>query len=350
MSAVKPILGIIGGGQLGSMLASAAKKINIKTVVISDDETAPAKNFCDKFIYAKYNNENKIDEFVQASNIVTFEFENIPYETLKKISQIRSVFPDPSINKIVQNRYTEKNFVNKIGIKTTKFTLIKKKEDLLNNKDLLPGILKTCTLGYDGKGQYKINSLNEISNLNIDFNNEYILEKIITLKKEISIIITRFKNNTYQAYEPIENFHQDQILKNSKIPAQIDQIIFDQSISWAKKISEKLNYIGTMCVEYFIDQNNILYVNEIAPRVHNSGHLTINAYNISQFENHVRAVCQLDKVELKKISNAEMINVIGKEITNYQNKKFSKNEFFFDYLKETIKDKRKMGHLTILKD
>ena len=105
-----------------------------------------------------------------------------------------------------------------------------------------------------------------------------------------------------------------------------------------------------MCVEYFIDQNNILYVNEIAPRVHNSGHLTINAYNISQFENHVRAVCQLDKVELKKISNAEMINVIGKEITNYQNKKFSKNEFFFDYLKETIKDKRKMGHLTILKD
>jgi len=350
MSTVKPILGIIGGGQLGSMLASAAKKINIKTVVISDDEAAPAKNFCDKFIYANYNDKNKIDEFIQASNIVTFEFENIPYETLKKISQIRSVFPDPSINKIVQNRYTEKNFVNKIGIKTTKFTLIKKKEDLLNNKDLLPGILKTCTLGYDGKGQYKINSLNEISNLNIDFNNEYILEKIITLKKEISIIITRFKNNTYQAYEPIENFHQDQILKNSKIPAQIDQIIFDQSISWAKKISEKLNYIGTMCVEYFIDQNNILYVNEIAPRVHNSGHLTINAYNISQFENHVRAVCQLDKVELKKISNAEMINVIGKEITNYQNKKFSKNEFFFDYLKETIKDKRKMGHLTILKD
>ena len=350
MSAVKPILGIIGGGQLGSMLASAAKKINIKTVVISDDEAAPAKNFCDKFIYAKYNNEDKIDEFVQASNIVTFEFENIPYETLKKISQIRSVFPDPNINKIVQNRYTEKNFVNKIGIKTTKFTLIKKKEDLLNNKDLLPGILKTCTLGYDGKGQYKINSLNEISNLNIDFNNEYILEKIITLKKEISIIITRFKNNTYQAYEPIENIHQDQILKNSKIPAQIDQLTFDQSISWAKKISEKLNYIGTMCVEYFIDQNNILYVNEIAPRVHNSGHLTINAYNISQFENHVRAACQLDKIELKKISNAKMINIIGKEITNYQNKKFSKNEFFFDYLKETIKDKRKMGHLTILKD
>ena len=350
MSAVKPILGIIGGGQLGSMLASAAQKINIKTVVISDDEAAPAKNFCDKFIYAKYNHENKIDEFIQASNIVTFEFENIPYAILKKISQKRPVFPDPSINKIIQNRYTEKNFINEIGIKTTKFTLIKKKEDLLNNKDLLPGILKTCTLGYDGKGQYKINSLNELSNLNIDFNNEYILEKIITLKKEISIIITRFKNNTYQAYEPIENIHQDQILKSSKIPAQIDQLTFDQSISWAKKISEKLNYIGTMCVEYFIDQNNILYVNEIAPRVHNSGHLTINAYNISQFENHVRAVCQLDKTELKKISNAEMINVIGKEITNYQNKKFSKNEFFFDYLKETIKDKRKMGHLTILKD
>ena len=350
MSAVKPILGIIGGGQLGSMLASAAKKIDIKTVIISDDEKAPARKFCDKFIFTKYNDDNKINEFIQESNVVTFEFENIPYEILKKINQKKPVLPHPDINKIVQNRFKEKNFINEIGIKTTKFSLIEKKEDLFNNEDLLPGILKTCTLGYDGKGQYKINSLNEVPNLNIDFDNKYILEKKITLKKEISIIITRFKNNTFQTYEPIENIHQDQILKNSKIPAKINQTIYEQSISWAKKISERLNFIGTLCIEYFIGKNNVLYVNEIAPRVHNSGHLTINAYNISQFENHVRAVCQLDQIELKKISNAEMINILGKEIIKYRDKKFSENEFFYDYLKETVKDKRKMGHLTILKD
>tara|TARA_Y100000590_G_scaffold72537_1_gene79692 strand:- start:2424 stop:3476 length:1053 start_codon:yes stop_codon:yes gene_type:complete len=350
MRIAKPILGIIGGGQLGSMLASAAKKIDIKTVIVSDDEKAPAKNFCDKFIFTKYNDNNKINEFIQESEFITFEFENIPYEILKKINHKKPVLPHPDINKIVQNRFKEKNFLNKLGIKTTKFSLIEKKRDLLNNENLLPGILKTCTLGYDGKGQYEINSSNELENLNIDFNNKYILEKKITLKKEISIIITRFKNNTFQIYEPIENIHQDQILKNSKIPAQINQLIYEQSVSWAKKISEKLNFIGTLCVEYFIDNNDVLYVNEIAPRVHNSGHLTINAYNISQFENHIRAVCQLDQVELKKISNAEMINILGEEIIKYRDKKFSKNEFFYDYLKETIRNKRKMGHLTILKD
>ena len=350
MQEKKPVLGIIGGGQLGSMLSTAAKKINIETVIISDDKDAPAKKFCDKFIFSKFDNDKKINEFAQKVDLVTFEFENIPFDVLKKINQKKPVVPEPNINKIVQNRLKEKKFINQIGIKTTSYSLIEKKEDLLNNENLLPGILKTLTLGYDGKGQYKINSLDELSTLNIDFNNKYLLEKKIILKKEISIILTRFKNNIFQVYEPIENIHKDQILKNSKIPADIDNETFEQSILWAKKISEKLNFIGTLCVEYFIDQNNILYVNEIAPRVHNSGHLTINSHNVSQFENHIRAVCELDQIELKKISNAEMINILGDEITEYRAKKFSLNEYFYDYRKEEIKEKRKMGHLTILKN
>tara|TARA_B100001540_G_scaffold51185_1_gene46177 strand:+ start:295 stop:687 length:393 start_codon:yes stop_codon:yes gene_type:complete len=124
--------------------------------------------------------------------------------------------------------------------------------------------------------------------------------------------------------------------------------IFEKSKEWSKKISEELDYIGTLCVEYFIDKNNTLYVNEIAPRVHNSGHLTINSHNISQFENHIRAVCALEKVETKKLFNAKMINLIGKDILNYRNKKFNENEFFFDYQKKEVKPKRKMGHFTTL--
>ena len=155
-------------------------------------------------------------------------------------------------------------------------------------------------------------------------------------------------NQKYEIYEPIENTHQDQILKHSKIPADIDIKIFNQCKDWAISIAEELKYVGTLCVEFFIDKNDNLYVNEIAPRVHNSGHLTINAYNVSQFENHVRAVCRLEKIPLKKISNAKMINIIGNDIFNYRNKKFGKNEFFFDYLKKEIKNKRKMGHLTTL--
>jgi len=348
MKITRPTLGIIGGGQLGSMLAIAAKKINIETVILSDQVDAPGKNFCDKFIYTKYNNNLKIKKFLKNCDVITYEFENIPYDTLRKLNKVKKVIPSPIINKIIQNRFTEKKFINNLNIKTTKFSLINNLKNVSQNKNLLPGILKTCALGYDGKGQYKINSLKKIKKLKINFNNKYILEKFINLKKEISILITRFKNGKYVIYEPIENNHKNQILIRSKIPAKINSKILKKSKRWTIKIAKKLNYVGTMCVEYFIDKKNNLYVNEIAPRVHNSGHLTINTHNINQFENHVRAVCGLKFIKLKKISNARMINILGSQIVNYRRKKFKKNQFFFDYSKKLIKPKRKMGHLTVL--
>jgi len=344
----KPVLGIIGGGQLGSMLADAAKKINIKTVIFCDDPDAPGQNFSDEFIYGKYDNQNSIDQFISSVDIITFEFENIPYETLDKINNVKPVLPHPSTNKIVQNRLTEKDFVNKLNIRTTQYTSINNEKDIFLNENLIPGLLKTCTLGYDGKGQYKINSVEDIKNENIDFNKKYILEKLVKFKKEISVIITRFKNEEFEIYEPVENIHEDQILKYSKIPASINEKVSKESKKWAQVIAEELKYVGTLCVEFFIDKNDNLYVNEIAPRVHNSGHLTINAYNVSQFENHIRAVCNLERMKLDKISNAEMVNLIGDQIIFYRKKKYSSNEFFFDYLKKETKHKRKMGHLTTL--
>jgi len=344
----KPILGIIGGGQLGSMLAIAANKLEIKTIVFCDDVDAPAQNFSNEFIYGQYNDQAKINEFVNKVDIVTYEFENIPYETLDKINKIKPVLPKPSVNRIIQHRLAEKDFINKLNIRTTRYAYIEKKSELESLKDFLPGLLKTVTLGYDGKGQYPIKNLEDLDSLNIDYSNRYILEKLVNLKKEISIIITRFNDKKYEIYEPIENVHEDQILKHSKIPAEIDNKILEQSKLWATYIAEELKYVGTLCVEFFIDKNDNLYVNEIAPRVHNSGHLTINAYNVSQFENHVRAVCQLEQISLKKISNAKMVNIIGDQITIYRNKKLKDNEFFFDYLKKEIKSKRKMGHLTTL--
>jgi 5-(carboxyamino)imidazole ribonucleotide synthase len=342
-------LGIIGGGQLGSMLAIAAKKLNINTVIFCDDEDAPAQNFCNKFIFGNYDNQEKISEFVKLVDIVTFEFENIPYETLDEINKLKPVLPKPSVNRLIQHRLAEKDFINKLNIRTTRYVSIEKKSDIESLEDFLPGILKTTTLGYDGKGQYPINSIEELNSLNIDFSKGYILEKLVKLKKEISIIITRFNNQKYEIYEPIENTHQEQILKNSKIPADIDDKIYNQSKDWAMMIAEELKYVGTLCVEFFIDRNDNLYVNEIAPRVHNSGHLTINAFNVSQFENHIRSVCGLEQIPLKKISNAKMINLIGDEISSYRKiSKLNDNEFFFDYLKKEIKKKRKMGHLTTL--
>lgn len=344
------ILGILGGGQLGSMLSVAAKKLNIKTVIYSDDQDSPAQNFCDEFIFGEYKDTNQILNFIKKVTVVTYEFENIPFETLNEINKLKTVFPKPSINRLIQHRLAEKDFVNKLNIRTTRYVSVEKKSDLDSLDDFLPGILKTTTMGYDGKGQYIIKNLDEINNLKIDFSKEYILEKLVKLKKEISIIITRFSNNKYEIYEPIENTHEDQILRKSKIPADINIKLIEQSKEWSIQISEELKYIGTLCVEFFIDRNDNLYVNEIAPRVHNSGHLTINAFNVSQFENHVRAVCSLEQIPLKKLHNAEMINLIGEQIKTYrENSDLQDNQFFFDYLKREIKDKRKMGHLTTLK-
>ena len=342
-------LGIIGGGQLGSLLSTAAKKLNIKTIIYSDDEEAPAKNFCDEFIFGDYNNKNKIFEFVSKVNLITYEFENIPYETLNEMNKSKPVLPKPSVNRLIQHRLAEKDFINKLNIRTTRYVSIEKKSDISTLEDFLPGILKTTTMGYDGKGQYPIFNSKDLETLNIDFSKSYILEKLVKLKKEISVIITRFGVNKFEIYEPFENVHEDQILKYSKIPADVSEKIFQQSKEWSITIAEELKYIGTLCVEFFIDRNENLYVNEIAPRVHNSGHLTINAYNISQFENHVRAICSLEKIPLKKISNAKMVNLIGNQIKPYRdNLKLNDNEFFFDYLKKEIKEKRKMGHLTTL--
>ena len=340
-------LGIIGGGQLGSLLSVAANKLNVNTVIFSDDKNSPAKNFTKNFISGNYDDEKLIKEFLSKVNVITYEFENIPYKILKKLNEIKPVLPKPEINKLIQNRYTEKDFLNKNNIRTTRYSLIKDEDDIKINDGLIPGLLKTCTLGYDGKGQFKIDKKENISS-EIDFTKEYILEKFVKLKKEISVIITRFGHQRYEIYEPIENLHEDQILKHSKIPAQISEKIKNQATDWATIIAEELDYVGTLCVEYFIDNKDNLYANEIAPRVHNSGHLTINSHNVSQFENHIRAVCGLEKVETKKIYNARMLNLIGNDIEDYRVKNFKDNEFFFDYQKTEIREKRKMGHFTII--
>ena len=341
-------LGIIGSGQLGSLLCQAAKKLDIRTVVVSDDKDGPAQKYADNFIFSKYNDEEKIKKFIKLVDIVTFEFENIPAEILLKINKEKKVLPKPEINEIIQNRRLEKEFVNNLGIKTTEWAFIKSSNDVKKNIKLLPGILKTNTLGYDGHGQFVLNSLSDVKK-DWCFKKDYILEKKVNLKREISVVITRYLNGESFTYEPFENTHKDQILKFSKIPANINQNTFKKAQDIAKLIADKLDYIGTMCVEYFLDQDENLLVNEIAPRVHNSGHLTINAFNISQFENHIRAVTGLKKEKVKKISNAEMSNILGEEILEYRNKSFTNGKFFFDYEKKEIKPKRKMGHITILK-
>tara|TARA_Y100000996_G_C22543801_1_gene651009 strand:- start:1215 stop:2246 length:1032 start_codon:yes stop_codon:yes gene_type:complete len=337
-------LGILGGGQLGMMMCQAAKKIDIETIIFSDNADSPAVKFSDKNFIDKYDNFNLIDEFIKECDVITFEFENIPFETLNYIQNKKSVFPSPNINNIIQDRLTEKVFINGLGIPTVPYLKIDNQNDLSAiSSDFFPSILKTRRLGYDGKGQQVISKKTDIFKFD---QNEYILEKKIKLKQEISVVTVRYQDEKMFSYLPIDNEHKNQILFKSASPATISESIREKSLKWSKEIIAKLNYIGVICVEYFIDENDELFVNEIAPRVHNSGHLTIESYNISQFESHIRAVCELEPIEPKFIHSAEMRNILGEEIYEYRRGNLPENTFFHDYFKNEAKVGRKMGHLT----
>ena len=337
-------LGIFGGGQLGKFLVQSAKKLNIRTFVFTDSFDSPAIYYCDDFIISSYENKKKLDFFIKKIDLATFEFENIPFKTLDYVEKKINVSPKPTVIKILQDRLKEKTFLNSIGIKTTEFYYLKKVDKKKLSNNFFPALVKTIRLGYDGKGQVFFKNKKDF--LKYSFKNkEYIIEKLINFKKEISVVISRYKEKSV-SFDAFENLHKHQILQNSHVPANISPKLNNQAKQIAKKIADKLNYTGTMCVEFFVTKKNELLVNEIAPRVHNSGHLTMNAHNVSQFENHIRAVCNLKLKNPKRIHKAIMYNILGNDIKKYRSKETTTNEFFYDYGKKEIKNKRKMGHLT----
>ena len=305
----------------------------------------------DEFICADLNDKKVIENFVKRIDLCTYAFENLSYEILKSIAQFKEVHPSPNTLKIAQNRILEKKFANEHGIKTTEWRNIKSLAELKEGVKLYGNcILKSVSGGYDGKQQYRFKSLEDIDE-KLDFSKEYVLEKFLNFKQEISIAVTRFKDGKISIYEPSENKHEKGILKESRIPANIDKNILKKSQDIAVKFAEKLNYVGTLNIEFMIDEKgNFIFWNG-ATEPHNGMWHTVNSYQIDQFMNHVRAILGLKFIENKKISNAVMTNILGDEIKEFRNKKFKENEFFFDYLKTEIRPGRKMGHLTqLLKD
>ena len=338
------IVGILGGGQLGMMLCQAAKKLNLQTFIYTDSDDSPAIKYADSYLIKKYDNFHEIDSFIKKCDFVTYEFENIPFKTLSYIEQKINVSPNSQVNKIIQDRLTEKNYVNKINIPTVPYIEINNTTDLKSvDPNFFPAILKTRKLGYDGKGQIVIHSYKNISEIS---NNEYILEKKINLHQEISIIAVRYKDGTIFTYQPIDNIHRNQILFKSFSPANSDKSIIEEAKNHANNFAEKISYVGTFCLEFFITEEKKLLLNEIAPRVHNSGHLTIESYNVSQFESHIRSVCNLEKVKPSLKYKSEMINILGDDIYNYRDRSIKENEYFHDYHKKESKTGRKMGHFT----
>ena len=342
-------LGILYSGQLETQLIKSAKKIGgIKTIVLTNDKDGPAKHYADEFICADLNDKKVIENFVEKIDLCTYAFENLSYKILKSIADVKEVHPSPNTLKIAQNRILEKKFANELGIKTTEWKSIKSLAELKEGVKLYGNcILKSVSGGYDGKQQYRFKSLEDVDE-KLDFSKEYVLEKFLNFKQEISIAVTRFKDGKISIYEPSENKHEKGILRESKIPANINKSVLKNSQDIAVKFAEKLNYVGTLNIEFMVDQQGDLYFLEWCNRCHNGMWHTVNSYKVCQFTNHIRSILGLEFIENKKISNAIMTNILGEEIKEFRNKKFKANEFFFDYLKKEIRPGRKMGHITKL--
>lgn len=348
-------IGILGGGQLGMMLAIKARQMGYKLAILETNEDCPAFLYADYFIKSEYTDIKALDKLISLSDVITVEFENIPKESLEYLEKSAKLKPSAKTIITAQNRLLEKDFFNSIGLSTTNYYKIHTKDDCNKVlKDFFPAILKTSALGYDGKGQIYVASNKELIKAWEELKNvECILEKTQLIYKEISVIIAR---NTKElvAYPVIENQHKNGILDISIFPSIVNKSIQNKAIESAKLIATKLDYYGVLAIEFFINKEGKLLVNEMAPRPHNSGHLTIEAFSVSQFEQQLRAICNLKLAKPLIKSYAVMINLLGDAFLDGIDSKFCKILKEFNNLKLHLYNKklpkiaRKMGHITIV--
>ena len=351
----KKIIAMLGGGQLGLMFTEKAQMMGEKVLILDPDPNCPAGKIANKFINADYLNSKALQIIIDSCDVCTTEFENIPYETLEILEKKIKVFPNSNALKIAQNRTLEKSFLNNIDIPIAEYYKINSIDQLELLKDIKnwPYILKTSTFGYDGKGQTIVNNLDELKkSFNDQESNIFVLEQKISLKKEVSQVAACYDNEI--VFLPIsENIHVNNILHKSLVPASISQDSTKIIEEITKNIAKKLNYKGILCIEFFIDNNDNILVNEIAPRTHNSGHYSIEGCNISQFEHQVKILTDKEPASSTLTSSSVMLNLLG-DLWAKGNPDFTntneKNIYLHLYNKNKAKNGRKMGHITIIGD
>ncbi len=350
------ILGMLGGGQLGRMFALAAADMGYQVWVFDPNEHSPAGEVSARHIQANYDDYQAREEFGKACAVVTTEFENIPSNTLEYLQAYCEVCPNPNSVNVAQNRIREKSFVNDLGIPTSKFIAVNSQEDLNNTEHMCwPCIIKTAEFGYDGKGQHVVADSDAALRAFQSFGEvPCILEERINLQCEISVVLGRNKQGEVCFFPVARNEHKNGILHISSVPAKVPLELQTYACEIAQRIAEQLDYIGIMTVEYFVDQDNQLMVNEIAPRVHNSGHYSMDACHISQFEQQVRMICDWTPADTQNYCAVAMVNILGDA---WKDDKFPSAVLFNDvnvtlhlYGKSGAKPSRKMGHFNVVAD
>lgn len=345
-------IGIIGGGQLGRMMAIAARYMGYKIAVLDPTPDCPTAQVADVQITTKYDDMDGIKKLAEISDVVTYEFENVDLEAATYIENLGKLPQGAYALEITQNREREKTVMQDAGLPIPYFSIVSTAEECeqaLQNFTF-PAVIKTCSGGYDGKGQLKLESADDIpaACAFAEKNSTCIIEQWVPFDREISVVFTRAQSGEIEFFPVAENDHKDHILYQTTVPANISETVQTQAIDAAKTLAEKMNIVGTFAIEMFVNGDNI-FLNEMAPRPHNSGHYSIEACNISQFHQHIRAICGLALTPVSLLKSAAMVNILGEDLEpTLALMPELTNGFVHLYGKDGVKPKRKMGHVTFI--
>jgi len=356
---LKPIdtIGVIGGGQLGRMFTLDAKRMGYSVITLDPQEFSPCGQVADEQIVASYDDLGAIEELGRRSDVITYEFENIDIGSVRRLEELsHRVTPASSVLHVTQNRIAEKEFARACGLATTEFAAVGNDPDLVlaARRVGFPAIIKTVRGGYDGKGQWQVNTIDEAREaLAAAGGVELIFERMVILDCELSVIATRNAHDEIVAYPVAENTHDRGILAMTVAPARVDSSIAQKAQEMAAVVGRGLGIVGTYCVEFFLSGGKLL-VNEIAPRPHNSGHYTIDVTPCSQYEQHVRAICDLPLSPPRLLANAVMMNILGAgtgdRLAGVPELLSDPSIVLHVYGKRHAVPRRKMGHFTMLVD
>lgn len=345
-------IGIIGGGQLGKMMALAAKAQGFRVAVLDPTEDSPCGQVSDYSLVANYDDLEAIKQLAEISDVITYEFENIDATCLSWLAENTYVPQGTELLQVTQNRVFEKEEIKGVGVEVAPYEVIESMEDLYKSIEKIgyPAVLKTATGGYDGKGQLVIKTGEDLKESDSLIKlGTCVLEQWIPFAKEISVIVARNVKGETAVFPVAENIHLHNILHETIVPARISEVAKEKAIRTAKQLAESFQLVGTLAVEMFLTKDDHLYVNELAPRPHNSGHYTIEACVTSQFEQHIRAVCNWPLGSTELLKPAVMVNVLGEHQEGVLKMiPTVRNWHIHFYGKKEAKIKRKMGHITIL--
>jgi len=358
------VLGVLGAGQLGAMFTDAAVRLGFRVAAWDPDPDAPAHRSATHSFQTSFTDQETFKRFADLVTVVTYEWENVPADLCQRLEEVKPVRPSSTILRIIQDRIVQKQFLADRGFPVPRFEALTSPERLgkITSELGYPALCKTATAGYDGKGQWRIDRASDVPGIERALQesqrsgSRWIVETCVPFERELSLLVVRGTDGRSCVYPLVENEHEGGILRTTLAPADVSSTLVEKAQTLARDVVERLQGVGVFCLEFFQSAGGALLINEIAPRPHNSGHYTLDACPVSQFEQQVRAVCGMPLGEVSLLSSAAMVNLLGDDASTIQTDSECRamlrlsNTHVHLYGKRTVRPGRKMGHVTFLAD